>query len=158
RADEDGEPLARCDLTAVLLAFVRLPRVRPLGPRGRSDREDRGSEGDGDGSGARGGDGPTEHAREGITRPAERGRISAVARACSPGRRVLGGVGPATAPRPRRLTPMAAISRIPLMDVGTLKTELKSLIVRELNLEGRDPATIQDDAPLFGDGLGLDSL
>ena len=44
------------------------------------------------------------------------------------------------------------------MDVGTLKTELKSLIVRELNLEGRDPATIQDDAPLFGDGLGLDSL
>ena len=44
------------------------------------------------------------------------------------------------------------------MDVGTLKTELKSLIVRELNLEGRDPTTIQDDAPLFGDGLGLDSL
>jgi acyl carrier protein len=44
------------------------------------------------------------------------------------------------------------------MDVGTLKTELKSLIVRELNLEGRDPSTIQDDAPLFGDGLGLDSL
>jgi len=44
------------------------------------------------------------------------------------------------------------------MDVGTLKTELKSLIVRELNLEGRDPGSIQDDAPLFGDGLGLDSL
>jgi acyl carrier protein len=44
------------------------------------------------------------------------------------------------------------------MDVGTLKTELKSLIVHELNLEGRDPSSIQDDAPLFGDGLGLDSL
>ena len=44
------------------------------------------------------------------------------------------------------------------MDVGTLKVELKSLIVRELNLEGRDPASIEDDAPLFGEGLGLDSL
>ena len=44
------------------------------------------------------------------------------------------------------------------MDVGTLKTELKSLIVRELNLEGRDPASIDDEAPLFGEGLGLDSL
>jgi acyl carrier protein len=44
------------------------------------------------------------------------------------------------------------------VNVGTLKVELKSLIVRELNLEGRDPASIADDAPLFGEGLGLDSL
>ena len=44
------------------------------------------------------------------------------------------------------------------MDVASLKIELKSLIVRELNLEGRDPASIGDDAPLFGEGLGLDSL
>lgn len=44
------------------------------------------------------------------------------------------------------------------MDVVTLKAELKSLIVRELNLEGRDPSSIVDDAPLFGEGLGLDSL
>ncbi|MEO7092401.1 MAG: phosphopantetheine-binding protein [Polyangiales bacterium] len=44
------------------------------------------------------------------------------------------------------------------MNVGTLKVELKSLIVRELNLEGRDPASIEDSAPLFGEGLGLDSL
>ena len=44
------------------------------------------------------------------------------------------------------------------MDVATLKVELKALIVRELNLEGRDPASIDDDAPLFGEGLGLDSL
>ena len=48
------------------------------------------------------------------------------------------------------------------MDVPSLKTELKALIVQELNLEGRDPASILDDAPLFGDGaggsLGLDSL
>ena len=40
----------------------------------------------------------------------------------------------------------------------TLRSELKTLIVRELNLEGRDPSSIVDDAPLFGEGLGLDSL
>lgn len=39
-----------------------------------------------------------------------------------------------------------------------LRTELKALIVKELNLEGRDPSSIVDDAPLFGEGLGLDSL
>ena len=39
-----------------------------------------------------------------------------------------------------------------------LRSELKRLIVAELNLKGRDPATIEDDAPLFGAGLGLDSL
>jgi acyl carrier protein len=44
------------------------------------------------------------------------------------------------------------------MDEGRLKTELKELIVRELNLEGREPTSIVDDAPLFGEGLGLDSL
>jgi acyl carrier protein len=27
-----------------------------------------------------------------------------------------------------------------------------------LNLKGRDPETIEDEAPLFGAGLGLDSL
>lgn len=44
------------------------------------------------------------------------------------------------------------------MDPARLKTEIKELIVNALNLEGRDPATIDDDAPLFGEGLGLDSL
>lgn len=44
------------------------------------------------------------------------------------------------------------------MDEGRLKSQLKELIVRELNLEGRAPESIQDDAPLFGEGLGLDSL
>ncbi|HEX8793825.1 MAG TPA: phosphopantetheine-binding protein [Polyangiaceae bacterium] len=39
-----------------------------------------------------------------------------------------------------------------------LRSELKRLIVAELNLKGRDPETIEDDAPLFGTGLGLDSL
>lgn len=44
------------------------------------------------------------------------------------------------------------------MDEGRLKAQLKELIVSELNLEGRDPSSIEDDAPLFGEGLGLDSL
>jgi acyl carrier protein len=44
------------------------------------------------------------------------------------------------------------------MDPSVLRAELKRLIVGELNLTGRDPQTIEDDAPLFGDGLGLDSL
>jgi acyl carrier protein len=40
-----------------------------------------------------------------------------------------------------------------------LRSELKRLIVAELNLKGRDPEAIEDDAPLFGGtGLGLDSL
>ena len=44
------------------------------------------------------------------------------------------------------------------MDPASVKSDIKALIVRELNLEGRDPASIVDDAPLFGEGLGLDSL
>ena len=44
------------------------------------------------------------------------------------------------------------------MDSAQLRSELKHLIVGELNLKGRDPQTIEDDAPLFGTGLGLDSL
>ena len=44
------------------------------------------------------------------------------------------------------------------MNSAQLRTELKGLIVHELNLKGRDPETIEDDAPLFGAGLGLDSL
>jgi acyl carrier protein len=39
-----------------------------------------------------------------------------------------------------------------------VSAELKRLIVSELNLKGRHPDTIEDDAPLFGVGLGLDSL
>ncbi len=44
------------------------------------------------------------------------------------------------------------------MDEAGLRTEIKALLVKELNLEGRDPASIEDDAPLFGGGLSLDSL
>jgi acyl carrier protein len=49
------------------------------------------------------------------------------------------------------------------MDETQIRTELKGLIIKELNLQGRDPQSIDDDAPLFGPpqngaGLGLDSL
>ena len=41
------------------------------------------------------------------------------------------------------------------MDVRAL---LKQALVEELNLEDVSPGDIMDDAPLFGEGLGLDSL
>jgi len=47
------------------------------------------------------------------------------------------------------------------MDLTRLKSEIKTLIVDELNLQGKDPASIDDEAPLFGEAagsLGLDSL
>lgn len=44
------------------------------------------------------------------------------------------------------------------MELSRLTEELKSLLVSELNLAGKTPASIDDDAPLFGEGLGLDSL
>lgn len=40
----------------------------------------------------------------------------------------------------------------------SLENELKSLIVTELKLTQVKPEEIGDDAPLFGEGLGLDSL
>lgn len=36
--------------------------------------------------------------------------------------------------------------------------ELAALIVESLNLEGVGPDDIDPEAPLFGDGLGLDSI
>lgn len=36
--------------------------------------------------------------------------------------------------------------------------ELAELLVENLNLEDVDPAAIDPEAPLFGDGLGLDSI
>lgn len=36
--------------------------------------------------------------------------------------------------------------------------ELKELIISGLNLEDVTPGDINDDEPLFGDGLGLDSV
>jgi acyl carrier protein len=40
----------------------------------------------------------------------------------------------------------------------TVKERLKKIIIEELNLEDISPEDIEDDAPLFGEGLGLDSL
>ena len=45
-----------------------------------------------------------------------------------------------------------------LMDKAALSNEIKEIIVRELKLEGKTPADIDERAPLFGEGLGLDSL
>jgi acyl carrier protein len=39
-----------------------------------------------------------------------------------------------------------------------LTEELKNKIIKALNLEEVTPADIKDDEPLFGTGLGLDSI
>ncbi|MEW5909383.1 MAG: phosphopantetheine-binding protein [Thermodesulfobacteriota bacterium] len=39
-----------------------------------------------------------------------------------------------------------------------IKDQLKKIIVEELNFEELEAEAIEDDIPLFGDGLGLDSL
>ena len=44
-----------------------------------------------------------------------------------------------------------------MTDSGT-RAEIKRLIIETLDLRGRSEADIDDDEPLFGDRLGLDSL
>jgi len=44
------------------------------------------------------------------------------------------------------------------MDQSELKSRIKQAILEELDLRGRTEADIDDAAPLFGAGLGLDSL
>ena len=39
-----------------------------------------------------------------------------------------------------------------------MKTKLKDMIIEELHLEDLSANSIDDNAPLFGEGLGLDSL
>jgi acyl carrier protein len=39
-----------------------------------------------------------------------------------------------------------------------LKVKLKQQIIESLNLQGMKPEDIEDNAPLFGEGLGLDSI
>lgn len=39
-----------------------------------------------------------------------------------------------------------------------LVDELKTLIIEHLNLEDVDPGKVDPEAPLFGEGLGLDSV
>jgi acyl carrier protein len=42
--------------------------------------------------------------------------------------------------------------------MSDLKLEIKRLIVEVLSLEDIRPEDIEDDAPLFNEGLGLDSI
>ncbi|HEY2294633.1 MAG TPA: phosphopantetheine-binding protein [Thermoanaerobaculia bacterium] len=42
--------------------------------------------------------------------------------------------------------------------VAATSDRIKRLIVESLNLEGMRPEMIEDEAPLFGEGLGLDSV
>jgi acyl carrier protein len=44
------------------------------------------------------------------------------------------------------------------VEKGTLIEELRSLIIKSLKLEDIMPADIDPAAPLFGSGLGLDSI
>jgi len=43
-------------------------------------------------------------------------------------------------------------------ELAVIRTELKALLVERLSLEGVTAGQVEDDAPLFGEGLGLDSL
>lgn len=45
-----------------------------------------------------------------------------------------------------------------MLRMTDLHTELKESIIEQLNLEEMVPADISDEEPLFGDGLGLDSI
>jgi acyl carrier protein len=45
-----------------------------------------------------------------------------------------------------------------LSELEVLHEDLKSLIVETLMLEDVAPADIETEAPLFGEGLGLDSI
>lgn len=44
------------------------------------------------------------------------------------------------------------------MEIPELKQQLKKQIIEFLNLTPLTPEEIKDDQPLFGDGLGLDSI
>ncbi|MFT3937048.1 MAG: phosphopantetheine-binding protein [Chitinophagaceae bacterium] len=44
------------------------------------------------------------------------------------------------------------------METTQLKQQLKEQIIKHLNLINVKPEDIKDDEPLFGEGLGLDSI
>ena len=44
------------------------------------------------------------------------------------------------------------------MPSSDTRTQLKQLIIETLNLDGMTPDDIGDEMPLFGEGLGLDSV
>lgn len=45
-----------------------------------------------------------------------------------------------------------------MSEVQSTPSRIKRLIVHSLNLDGMRPEMIEDHAPLFGEGLGLDSV
>lgn len=45
-----------------------------------------------------------------------------------------------------------------LESLEALKARIKQALIEELDLRGKKAADIDDAAPLFGEGLGLDSL
>ena len=45
-----------------------------------------------------------------------------------------------------------------MLNIQDLKDTLKKQIIEELNLQEMKPEDIHDATPLFGDGLGLDSI
>lgn len=45
-----------------------------------------------------------------------------------------------------------------LSEQSELRTKLKELLIERLNFEDMSPSDIGDEEPLFGDGLGLDSI
>ena len=53
------------------------------------------------------------------------------------------------------------MEKVPLEDIQNtprLMDFLRRMIIASLKLEDLDPAEIREDEPLFGEGLGLDSL
>ncbi len=44
------------------------------------------------------------------------------------------------------------------MDIEVLKKEIKDVVISSLELEDLTADDIKDDEPLFGEGLGLDSI
>jgi len=58
----------------------------------------------------------------------------------------------------RRVRDHRAIATVITNGYFLVPDRIKRLIVESLNLEGVRPETIEDDAPLFGEGLGLDSV
>jgi acyl carrier protein len=45
-----------------------------------------------------------------------------------------------------------------MQTVEELIPQIKELIIKQLNLEGVTPESFDSDMPLFGEGLGLDSI
>ena len=45
-----------------------------------------------------------------------------------------------------------------MTEIEQLVQRLKQIIVESLNLDGTEPDSIGDQEPLFGEGLGLDSV